>query len=190
MKSQSYDTFHYFLLVNNFKPVIILEPGRGGGKACMQTSQCLSYRSLLERKEGLDAFKTSWNKSGRSRMGRRRRRMMMIRRRWREIGGMRRKCRRAWWWSNAPWSLLTLVFYPWSSSFKVFFFTNKKLNNHIIVIHKNPTTWIIWCLLKHQITWHSCLPEQRNHCDQNFSRKSSLSKHMLVVNSGLSSRVW
>ena len=36
----------------------------------------------------------------------------MIRRRWREIGGMRRKCRRAWWWSNAPWSLLTLVFYP------------------------------------------------------------------------------
>ena len=33
----------------------------------------------------------------------------------------------------------------------------------------------------HQITWHSCLPEQCNHCDQNFSRKSSLSKHMLVV---------
>ena len=121
MKSQSYDTFQYVLLVNNFKPIIILEPGQGGGKACMQTSQCLSYRSLLERKEGLDAFKTSWNKSGRSRMGRRRRRMIMIRRRWREIGGMRRKCRRAWWWSNAPWSLLTLVSYPYSSSSKVLF---------------------------------------------------------------------
>ena len=42
----------------------------------------------------------------------------------------------------------------------------------------------------HQITWHSCLPEQCNHCDQNFSRKSSLSKHMLVVHGGLSARVW
>ena len=26
-----------------------------------------------------------------------------------------------------------------------------------------------------------CLPEQRNHCGKNFSRKSSLYKHMLVV---------
>ena len=26
-----------------------------------------------------------------------------------------------------------------------------------------------------------CLPEQCNHCGKNFSRKSSLSKHMLVV---------
>ena len=25
-----------------------------------------------------------------------------------------------------------------------------------------------------------CLPEQYNHCGKNFSRKSSLSKHMLV----------
>ena len=40
MKSQSYDTFQYVLLVNNFKPIIILEPGQGGGKACMQTFQC------------------------------------------------------------------------------------------------------------------------------------------------------
>ena len=42
----------------------------------------------------------------------------------------------------------------------------------------------------HQITWHSCLPEQCNHCDQNFSRKSSVSKHMLVVHGGLSARAW
>ena len=70
-------------------------------------------------------------------MGRRRRRMMMIRRRWRERGGMRRKYSAAWWWSNSPWSLFPLVSYPYSSCSKVFF-TNKKLNNHIVVIHKKP----------------------------------------------------
>ena len=38
--------------MNNLKPVNILEPGGGGG-------QCLSYRSLQERREGLEAFRTS-----------------------------------------------------------------------------------------------------------------------------------
>ena len=38
--------------MNNLKPVNILEPGVGGG-------QCLSYRSLQERREGLEAFQTS-----------------------------------------------------------------------------------------------------------------------------------
>jgi hypothetical protein len=38
--------------VNNLKPVNILEPGGGVG-------QCLSYRSLQERREGLEAFQTS-----------------------------------------------------------------------------------------------------------------------------------
>ena len=31
------------------------------------------------------------------------------------------------------------------------------------------------------LTTQSCLPKQCNHCDKNLSRKSSLSKHMLVV---------
>ena len=38
----------------------------------MQTSQCLSYKSLQERREGLEAFQFSSN-------GRRRRRKMMMR---------------------------------------------------------------------------------------------------------------
>ena len=38
--------------MNNLTPVNILEPGGGGG-------QCLSYRSLQERREGLEAFRTS-----------------------------------------------------------------------------------------------------------------------------------
>ena len=42
----------------------------------------------------------------------------------------------------------------------------------------------MWCLLRHQITWHlpPChLPEQCCHCCKNFSRIPSLSKHILVV---------
>jgi hypothetical protein len=54
----------------------------------MQTSQCLSYRSLQERREGLEAFQTSLQRRSRRRMRRRRRRMMMISRRWRGSGGI------------------------------------------------------------------------------------------------------
>ena len=40
--------------MNNFKPVIILEPG--GDKA---------YRYLQEKREGLEAFQTSWSRGRR-----------------------------------------------------------------------------------------------------------------------------
>ena len=43
----------------------------------------MSYRSLHERREGLEAFQTSLKRSRRRRMKSRRKRMMMIRR-WRE----------------------------------------------------------------------------------------------------------
>ena len=40
------------------------------------------------------------------------------------------------------------------SGFKVLSSKNK-LNNHIVDIHKDPTSWIIWWLSRHQITCHS-----------------------------------
>ena len=46
----------------------------------MQTSQCMSYRSLQERREGLEAFQTARSRGRRRRMGRRRRRMLIMRR--------------------------------------------------------------------------------------------------------------
>jgi hypothetical protein len=57
-----------------------LEPGGGGG-------QCLSYRSLQEKREGLEAFQTSINRRSTRRMRRRRRRMRRIIRRWKGRGG-------------------------------------------------------------------------------------------------------
>ena len=45
---------------------------------------------------------------------------------------------------------------------------------------KDPTSWIMWYLLRHQITL-PCLPEQCRHGGKNFSRRSSLSKHRLLV---------
>jgi hypothetical protein len=58
----------------------------------MQTSQCLSYRSLQERRpKGLEALQTSRSRGRRRRMGRRRRRMIMMR--WRGRGLKRRICR-------------------------------------------------------------------------------------------------
>ena len=62
----------------------------------MQTSQCLSYRSLQEGREGLEAFR---RRRKRRRMMRRRGRMM--RRRWRGRLGMSRRCRTAMWWRRA-----------------------------------------------------------------------------------------
>ena len=43
----------------------------------MQTSQYMSYRSLQERREGLETFRTSRNRVIRRRKGRRRRKKMM-----------------------------------------------------------------------------------------------------------------
>ena len=56
-----------------------MEPGRGGG-------QCPSYRSLQERREGLEAFQTFLKRRSRRRMMSRRRRMMMMSRRRRGRG--------------------------------------------------------------------------------------------------------
>ena len=67
----------------------------------MQTLQCLSNRSLQERREGLEAFQTSWRRRRSRRMMRRRRGMMRRRRGWRESGRMRRRCRRTWLWRRA-----------------------------------------------------------------------------------------
>ena len=47
----------------------------------------MSYRSLQERREGLEAFQTSLKRMSGRRMRRRRRRMMMMSRRWRGRGG-------------------------------------------------------------------------------------------------------
>jgi hypothetical protein len=66
--------------VKNLKPVKILEPGGEG-------DQCLSYRSLLESREGLEALQTSLKGRSRRRMRGRRRTMMMMSRRWRGRGG-------------------------------------------------------------------------------------------------------
>ena len=56
-----------------------MEPGGG--------CQCLSYRFLQERGEGLEAFQTSLKRRIMSRMRRRRRRRMRMSRRWRGRGG-------------------------------------------------------------------------------------------------------
>ena len=63
--------------------------------------QCLSYRFLQKRREGVEVFHKSLRRRRRKRMERRRKRMMMRRRRWRGRGGMRRICRRGWWWRRA-----------------------------------------------------------------------------------------
>ena len=136
--------------MNNLKLVNILEPGGGGG-------QCLSYRSLKERREGMEAFKTSLKRRTRRRLRRRRRKMMMMCRRWRGRGG-NVEWRRAWLWRRACWSSyprspLPLVSFTCSSCFKVLF-PKKMLNNHIVEIHKDPTSWSNWGLQRHQITCH------------------------------------
>ena len=83
---------------------------RGGGvQAYMKTSQCLSYRSLEERREGLEAFQRSRG------IRKRRRRMMMRRRRLKGRGKIRRRCRTAWCWKRAGWS--TYPCYPYHLSF-------------------------------------------------------------------------
>ena len=149
------DTCQYLV---TFKPLNNLEPGRGGGQACMQASLGLFYRSLKERREGLEAFQTSCGRRRRRRTGRIRRRMMMMRRRWSGREGMRMICRTAWWWrrawwSKSLWSLLILVFFPCRSFFNVLF-TEKMFNNHIVEVHNDQPSWIILCLLRHQIICH------------------------------------
>ena len=136
---------------------------------------------------GLEPFQASLKSRNRRRMRRRGRRMMIMSRRWR---GRRSKVywRTVWWWwracwSNSPWSRLPLVSFTCNSCFKVLF-TKKKLNNHIVKIHKDPTTLIIWGLLRHQITYHlSPFPVCQNNATTvaRTSKKNSLSKHMLVV---------
>ena len=56
-------------------------------------------------------------------------------------------------------------------------FHKKKLNIHIGEIHNNLISWIMWGVLRHQMTYNSppsFLQEQRNHYGKNFSRKSIL----------------
>ena len=48
---------------------------------------------------------------------------------------------------------LSRVSFTFSSCFKAIF-TEKKLNNHIVEIHKDPKSYF-WGLLRHQITCHS-----------------------------------
>ena len=86
--------------------------GKGVGKACIQTTRWLSYRSLKERRQGLEASQTSWSR------GRRRR-----------MGGEEGK-----WWRRGG---------------------DGGEENHIVDIHNDSTSWIIWCFPRHQITCHS-----------------------------------
>ena len=72
----------------------------------------------------------------RRRMKRRRRRMIRRRRRWRGREGIRRICRTACWWMRA------LVSFPCISCYKVLS-ANKKLNNCIIEMHKDPASCIL-----------------------------------------------
>ena len=67
----------------------------------MHTSQFLSYRSLQQKREGLEAFQTSSNRGRRRRMRRRRRTMMMMRRRWRGKRLLWRISKTAWWCRRA-----------------------------------------------------------------------------------------
>ena len=85
--------------------------------------QCLSYISLKQRRESLEAFQTFWSRGRMRRMGRRLRRMRMTRRRWRGRGGMRKICRTAlyWrsaWYSNFPWYILPLLQHLLQGSFQ------------------------------------------------------------------------
>ena len=79
---------------------------------------------------------------------------------------------------------LPLVSLPCISCFKVLS-AKKKLNNHIVEIHKDPTSFNIY--VPPEAPYHlplatlPCSTAQCNHCSKNFSIKSSLSKHMLVV---------
>ena len=56
-------------------------------------------------------------------------------------------------------------------------------------MHKYPTSWTIWCLLRAPdhlpLVALPCSQEYCNHWGKNFSRKSSLSKHMLVIQRAL-----
>ena len=69
-------------------------------------------------------------------MMRRRRIMTRRRMRWRGIEGMWRICRTACWWRRA------LVSFPCISCYKVLS-GNRKLNNHIVEMHKNPASCIL-----------------------------------------------
>ena len=96
----------------------------------------------------MKAFQTSLKSRSRRRIRRRRRRMMMMSRRWKGRGskvdivedslvvkeGMLVKF---------LWVLLPPVSFTCSSSFEVIF-TKKKLNNHIVQIHKDLKAWFFW----------------------------------------------
>ena len=72
----------------------------------------------------------------RRRMMGRRRIMMKRRRRWRGREGMRRIYRTACWWRRE------LLSFPCISCYKVLS-ANKKLNNHIVEMHKDPSSCIL-----------------------------------------------
>ena len=72
-----------------------------------------------------------------------------------------------------------------SSCFKVIS-SMKKLNNHIVHKPKDPTSWIIWWLPRHQTTCHSppcpvCQSSVTTVARTFQASPSSLSKHMFVV---------
>ena len=141
--------------MNNLKPVNILEPGRGGGKY-------LSYRSLQERKEGLEAFKTSLKRRSRRRMRRRRRRIIMMSRILRGRGGQL-----GGGGGHVPFATC---------------FLHLQLLLHQEEV-KQPHTQrpnIMKYLGPPEspdhlpITTLPCLPEQCNHCERNFYKKKSV----------------
>ena len=108
-------------------------------------------------------------------MGRILKRTRMTRRRWRGRGGMRRICRTALYWSIL--SLLQLLF---QGSFKQ---DKVQQPHHKDTQRPNIMNYLVTPKAPDHLPLAplSCLPEQYNHCGKIFSRKSSLSNHMLVV---------
>ena len=102
--------------------------------------------------------------------------MMMRRRRWRGRGGMRRICRTAWWWRRACWSSSPRSLLPLFHLLLQGYFQNEEVKQP----HRRDTqrpnimNYLPLAILP-------CLPEQCIHCGKNFSRKSSMSKNILVV---------
>ena len=135
----------------------------------MQTSQCLSDRSLQERREGLEAFQTSLSRVRRRRMKRRRRRMMMRRRRWRGRGGMKRILHDGGGHDrqNFSWTLFPLLHLLLQGSLQ----QEEVKQPHRRYTQKPNLNYLVTPEAPDHLPLATlpCFPERCNHCGKSFS---------------------